>query len=245
MDKIYPIPDKSNADSTCYYATVKTENVTFLDTPNGVPELYIYNRYHDDGKRVTCIGHEDENFDSKATYEYEFYLPKVYRDEFYYATPVVDGKFYDPEKFTRFGNTLEIKNIERVQITGTGNVLSEGEEAVGVKLNLKGKVIDQCSSLELIAFIDDQQGRQVSAQTFYLDVPQFGKEYVKNLLFVIAYTDSPPGNVTFSLRYYDAELKKHLLDHKTFEFSDYDFSGDDLDLDDMKKWTKKGYELLQ
>lgn len=109
VDKIYPIPDKSNADSTCYYATVKTENVTFLDTPNGVPELYIYNRYHDDGKRVTCIGHEDENFDSKATYEYEFYLPKVYRDEFYYATPVVDGKFYDPEKFTRFGNTLEIK----------------------------------------------------------------------------------------------------------------------------------------
>lgn len=51
--------------------------------------------------------------------------------------------------------------------------------------------------------------------------------------------------MTFSLRYYDAELKKHLLDHKTFEFSDYDFSGDDLDLDDMKKWTKKGYELLQ
>lgn len=86
-----------------------------------------------------------------------------------------------------------------MQITGTGNVLSEGEEAVGVKLNLKGKVIDQCSSLELIAFIDDQQGRQVSAQTFYLDVPQFGKEYVKNLLFVIAYTDSPPGNVTLVL----------------------------------------------
>lgn len=245
VDKIYPIPDKSNADSTCYYATVKTENVTFLDTPNGVPELYIYNRYHDDGKRVTCIGHENENFDSKATYEYEFYLPKVYIDEFYYATPVVDGKFYDPEKFTRFGNTLEIKNIERVQITGTGNVLSEGEEAVGVKLNLKGKVIDQCSSLELIAFVKDQQGRQVSGQTFYLDVPQFGKEYVKNLLFVIAYTDSPPGDVTFALRYYDAELKDHVLSYKTFEFSDYDFSGDDLDLDDMKKWTKKGYELLQ
>lgn len=32
---------------------------------------------------------------------------------------------------------------------------------------------------------------------------------------------------------------------RTFEFSDYDFSGDDLDLDNMKKWTKKGYELLQ
>ena len=51
--------------------------------------------------------------------------------------------------------------------------------------------------------------------------------------------------MAFSLRYYDAELKEHLLDYKTFEFSDYDFSGDDLDLDNMKKWTKKGYELLQ
>lgn len=51
--------------------------------------------------------------------------------------------------------------------------------------------------------------------------------------------------VLFSLSYYDAELKEQFLDYKIFEFSDYDFSGDDLDLDDMKKWTKKGYELLQ
>lgn len=40
-------------------------------------------------------------------------------------------------------------------------------------------------------------------------------------------------------------MNEHNLSFKTFEFSDYDFSGDDLDLDNMKKWTKKGYELLQ
>ena len=72
-----------------------------------------------------------------------------------------------------------------------------------------------------------------------------GVEYVKNLLFVIAYTNVRPVKVSFDLNYYDAELNEHNLSFKTFEFSDYDFSGDDLDLDDMKKWTKKGYELLQ
>jgi hypothetical protein len=158
---------------------------------------------------------------------------------------VLDGKYHYPEKFTRFSKTLEIKNIERVQVTGTGDVLSEWEEAVGVKLNLKGKLMDQCSSLELVARIEAEEGGFLPTQTFYLDVPQFGKEYVKNLLFVIAYTNVRPANVSFSLRYYDAELKDHLLDYKIFEFSDYDFSGDDLDLDNMKKWTKKGYELLQ
>lgn len=93
--------------------------------------------------------------------------------------------------------------------------------------------------------VDQEDADFLPTQTFYLDVPQFGKEYVKNLLFVIAYTNVRPANVSFSLRYYDAELKDHLLDYKIFEFSDYDFSGDDLDLDNMKKWTKKGYELLQ
>lgn len=158
---------------------------------------------------------------------------------------MLDGKYHYPEKFTRLGKTLQIKNIERVQVTGTGDVLSEWEEAVGVKLNLKGKVMDQCSSLELVAHIESEEGDFLPTQTFYLDVPQFGKEYVKNLLFVIAYTNVRPVKVSFDLHYYDAELKEHLLSYKTFEFSDYDFSGDDLDLDDMKKWTKKGYELLQ
>lgn len=245
VDKIYPLPDKSNADSTCYYATINTEKETFFSTPEGLPELYVYKQYDDQGKRATCISHDSEKYDPKATYEYEFYLPKSSRDIFCYATPVLDGKYHYPEKFTRFGKTLEIKNIERVQVTGTGDVLSEWEEAVGVKLNLNGKIMDQCSSLELVARIEAEEGGFLPTQTFYLDVPQFGKEYVKNLLFVIAYTNVRPANVSFSLRYYDAELKEHLLDYKTFEFSDYDFSGDDLDLDNMKKWTKKGYELLQ
>lgn len=245
VDKIYPLPDKSNADSTCYYATINTEKETFFSTPEGLPELYVYQQYDDQGKRATCISHDSEKYDPKATYEYEFYLPKSYSDIFCYATPVLDGKYHYPEKFTRFSKTLQIKNIERVQVTGTGDVLSEWEEAVGVKLNLKGKLMDQCSSLELVARIEAEEGGFLPTQTFYLDVPQFGKEYVKNLLFVIAYTNVRPANVSFSLRYYDAELKDHLLDYKIFEFSDYDFSGDDLDLDNMKKWTKKGYELLQ
>lgn len=41
------------------------------------------------------------------------------------------------------------------------------------------------------------------------------------------------------------EKVTNLLDYKSFEFDDYDFSGDELDLDNMKKWTQKGYELLQ
>lgn len=105
--------------------------------------------------------------------------------------------------------------------------------------------MDQCSLLKLEATIEAEEGGFLPTQTFYLDVPQFGKEYVKNLLFVIAYTNVRPANVSFDLSYYDAEMNEHNLSFKTFEFSDYDFSGDDLDLDDMKKWTKKGYELLQ
>lgn len=41
VDKIYPLPDKSNADSTCYYATINTEKETFFSTPEGLPELYV------------------------------------------------------------------------------------------------------------------------------------------------------------------------------------------------------------
>lgn len=82
VDKIYPLPDKSNADSTCYYATINTEKETFFSTPEGLPELYVYQQYDDEGKRATCISHDSEKYDPKATYEYEFYLPKSYSDIF-------------------------------------------------------------------------------------------------------------------------------------------------------------------
>lgn len=41
VDKIYPLPDKSNADSTCYYATINTEKKP-SSAPQKVFQNYMY-----------------------------------------------------------------------------------------------------------------------------------------------------------------------------------------------------------
>lgn len=243
VESVYPVAEKSTADSVCYVATVRCKDDDYLGSPTALPELYVVPMYGKQGRWLRCRNGGGK-FDPAQAYEYEFRLPQVSTDYDYYAAPVLEGKYYDPEKFDRHATRIRFDRAEPMEVKGKGGCLYDWEEARAVAVSLGGRFMDHARRMQLQAEVYDDAGGKTT-RAFDLDPPQFGASYSKKLLFIMAYTSVRPVRVSLQLWYYDKDYKPHLLTLESVEFSDYDFAPSVLDLDDMGSWRKQGYELLQ
>lgn len=251
VESVYPVPERSTPDSVCYVATVRCRGGNYFGTPLGQPELYVCDTYGGKSRRVLCRGGYSGAFDPGRAYEYEFRLHNIIDAGSHFAVPVLDGKYYAPEKFDLHGTTLSIKSAEAMRVKGKGGCLGDREQARAVRMTLGGAFMAKASRLVLEAEVVDEAGGK-TRRAFELDPPRFGATYSKKLLFIIAYTGVRPRGVKLTLCYYDQDYRRQFLNSDAVLFDgldeldgspDYDF--DALDLDDMQSWRKQGYELLQ
>lgn len=235
--QLYPNPNMSNADSTQFSAIVKTDEAQYLHTPNEVPMLYIYKEGEETGICVKPRGNTNEAFKPTA-YCYDFFLPKGVDESAYYAVPVLEGKYHDPFRFTYSGTTLSIYNLEQVRVEGRADWLRDDEEAVAVRMDINGKIMEDCKNAQIKVHVEDENGN-ITTDQYTVGNPGFAEETRRKLLFIFAHTkDSRPVEATFELSYIDySKREQHELDIKAIKFKDPNTCKLVVDLENMEEWN--------